>query len=43
MDKEIKKWIAIISIVTAVLVIVLLLLSGYNISGFKIHKGIKIN
>ena len=43
MDKETKKWIAGISIAVAVLVILLLLMSGFDIGGFEIHKGIKIN
>ena len=43
MDKETKKWLAIISIAIALMVILLLLLSGYDLSGFEIHKGIKIN
>ncbi len=43
MDKETKKWLAIISVAIALLVIILLLLSGFDISGFEIHKGIKIN
>ena len=38
-----KKWIAVISIAVAVLVILLLLMSGFDIGGFEIHKGIKIN
>lgn len=43
MDKEIKKLIAIFSIAIAVFVIVLLLLSGFELSGFEIHRGIKLN
>jgi len=43
MDKETKKWLAIISITIAVSVILLLLLSGFELSGFEIHRGIKIN
>lgn len=38
-----KKWLAVISIAVAVLVILLLLMSGFDIGGFEIHKGIKIN
>ena len=43
MDKETKKWLAIISIAAAILVILLLLLSGFELSGFRIVRGIKIN
>ena len=43
MDKETKKWLAIISIAIALLIIILLMLSGFDIDGFEIHKGIKIN
>ena len=43
MDKETKKWLAIISVMVAVLVILLLLMSGFDIGGFEIHKGIKLN
>ncbi len=43
MDKETKKWLAIISVAIALLVIILLLLSGFDINGFEIHRGIKIN
>ena len=43
MDKETRKWLAIISIAIAVMVILLLLLSGLDLGGFEIHKGIKIN
>ena len=43
MDKETKKWLAIISVSIAVIVVLLLLLSGYDLSGFEIHRGIKIN
>lgn len=42
MDKETKKWLAIISITIAVLVILLLLLSGFELSSFEIHRWIKI-
>ena len=38
-----KKWIAVISVTVAVVVILLLLMSGFDIGGFEIHKGIKIN
>ena len=43
MDKETRKWLAIISISIAVMVIILLLLLGFDLSGFEIHRGIKIN
>ena len=43
MDRELKKWIALMSIGLAALVILLLLLSGADLSGFEIHKGIKLN
>ena len=43
MDRELKKWIAIMSIVLAALVILLLLLSGADLSGFEIRKGIKLS
>ena len=43
MDKETSKWLAIISIVVAILIILFFLLSGFELSGFEIHKGIKIN
>lgn len=42
MDNESKKWLAIISIIITVAAILLLFLSGYDLSGFEIHKGIKI-
>ena len=42
MDRELKKWIAVMSIALAALVILLLLLSGADLSGFEIHKGIKL-
>ena len=43
MDKETRRWLAIISIAIAVMVILLLLLSGFDLGGFEIHRGIKIN
>lgn len=43
MDKETKKWLAIISVIIAAVVIMFLLFSGFDIGGFKIHNGIKIN
>ena len=43
MDKELKKWLAVMSIAIAALVILLLLLSGYDLSVMKIHKGVKFN
>lgn len=43
MDKETKRIVAIISIILAVLVVVMLILSGYDLSGFEIHGDIKIN
>lgn len=43
MNEENKKWLAIISIAIAVIVILSLLLSGYDLSGFEIHRGVKIN
>lgn len=42
MDKETKKLIAIISITLAILVIILLSLSGFDLSGFEIHRGIAL-
>ena len=43
MDKETEKWIAILSIAIVIMVILILLLSGFDLIGFEIHKGIKIN
>ena len=43
MDKEFKKWLTVISIVIAIIVILLLSLSGFDLNGFEIHKGIRIN
>jgi len=43
MDKEAQKWLAIISISIAVIVVLMLLLSGYELGGLEIHRGIKIN
>ena len=43
MDRELKKWIALMSIGLAAFVILLLLLSGADLSGFEIHKGIKLS
>ena len=43
MEKELKKWIAVMSIALAALAILLLLLSGADLSGFEIHKGIKLS
>ncbi len=43
MDDEMKKLLAVLSIALAAAVIVMLLLSGFDLSGFEIHKGIKIN
>lgn len=43
MDKELKKWAVIASIAFAAAVILLLLLSGFDLSGFEIHKGIKLS
>ena len=43
MDREQKKWIAMLSIGLASLVILLLLLSGADLSGFEIHKGIQLS
>ena len=43
MDKETKKWLAIISITIAISIILLLMLSGYELSGFEIHRGIKLS
>lgn len=42
MDKETKKWLAVISIAVAIIVILIFILSGYDLSDFEIHKGIKI-
>ena len=43
MDKDTQKWLAIISISIAVIAILILLLSGYELSGFEIQRGININ
>ena len=43
MDKENREWLTIVSIAFAVIAILLLMLSGYDLGGFEIHKGIKIN
>lgn len=43
MDKEAKKFIAILSVAITIFVIVLRLLFGFDLSGFEIHKGIKLN
>ena len=43
MDKDTQKWLAVISISIAAIVILILLLSGYDLSGFEIHRGIRIN
>lgn len=43
MNNDLKTIIAIISIMTAVFIIVLLLISGVNLSGMEIHRGIKLN
>ncbi len=43
MDKETQKWLAIISIAIVISVILLFLLSGFELNDFEIHKGIKIN
>lgn len=43
MDKETQKWLAMISISIAAIVILILILSGYELGGFEIHRGIQIN
>ena len=43
MDRETKKWLALVSIIVVVAVILLLLLAGFDLSGFEIRSGIKIN
>jgi len=43
MDWEMKKWLAVMSIAIAVSVVLLLLLSGFELSGLEIHKGIRVN
>ena len=43
MDKETQMWLAIMSIAIAVMVILLLLFSGYDLSGLEIYIVIKIN
>ena len=43
MVKETQKWLAIISIAIVISVILLFLLSGFELNDFEIHKGIKIN
>ena len=42
MDNEMKKWIGILSIAAALAVLLMLLLSGFDLSGIRIYKGIKI-
>ena len=42
-DRETKKWLAVMSISIAAFIILLLLLSGFDLSGFEIHKGIKLS
>lgn len=43
MDKETKKFIAIISISLAIIVIILFWMFGFDLSGFEIRKGIILN
>lgn len=43
MDREMKRWLAVISIAIAVMVMLFLWLSGYDLSSIEVHKGIKIN
>lgn len=42
MDQETKKLLAIMSITAAVIVILVLLFSGYDLNGFEIHSGIHL-
>ncbi len=42
MDRQTQKWLVLGSIAVAAAVILLLMLSGFDLSGFKIHKGIGI-
>lgn len=42
MDKELKILLAVVSIVVVVTVILWLWLSGADISGIEIHKGIRL-
>ena len=37
MDQETKKWLAFFSIALAVMVVLLLLLSGFDINNLRIH------
>ena len=42
MDRETKRLLAVLSILIAVAVVLWLLLSGYDLSGIQIRKGIHI-
>ena len=42
MNREMKMWLAILSIAILASVLILLLASGFDISGIEIHKGIKL-
>ena len=42
MDKEVKRLLIVFSILLAAAVILWLLLSGYDLSGIQVHKGIRI-
>ena len=42
MDREEKIMLTVLGILTVLAVILFLLLSGYDLSGIEIHKGIRI-
>ena len=42
MDNETKRMLVVLSILTVLAVVLFLLLSGYDLSGIEIHKGIRI-
>ena len=42
MNREMKMWLAILSIAILASVLILLLASGFDISGIEIHTGIKL-
>ena len=43
MDKETKWLLCIASIALAAVIILFLLLSGFDLSGFRIYKGIRLS
>lgn len=42
MNKENQKWIVLLSVAVVVIVVLAFLLSGFDLSGFEIHSGVKI-